>query len=160
MNDFHSATLDRTFETIFFVSHIQVPGKGGITDSAREKIAQAHQQAGVQADKTELDFSGIQKPEGGKKVAEIFAEKSGLSGKEVLVRGKVVKFNAMILGTNWIHLRDGTGAAGTNDLTVTTSGTAQVGDTVLVKGKVTLDKDFGFGYKYDVIIENAVVTVE
>jgi hypothetical protein len=31
---------------------------------------------------------------------------------------------------------------------------------VLVRGKVILDKDFGFGYRYDVMIENAEVTVE
>ena len=51
-------------------------------------------------------------------------------------------------------------AAGTHDLTVTTSSTAKVGDTVLVNGPLTLDKDFGYGYQYNVIIEDASVTVE
>ena len=76
------------------------------------------------------------------------------------VRGKVVKFTPEIMGKNWIHLQDGTGAAGTNDLTVTTSAMAKKGDTVVISGALVIDKDFGYGYAYDVIIEDADVTVE
>ena len=74
----------------------------------------------------------------------------------------MVKFNQQIMGKNWLHIRDGSGEADakTNDLTVTTGVTAKVGDTVLVTGKLVLDKDFGYGYKYAVIIEDAKVTVE
>ena len=82
------------------------------------------------------------------------------NGKKVRIRGQVVKFNANIMGRNWLHLQDGTGAAGTNDLTITSAATVNVGDTILAKGVVTTNKDFGFGYKYDVIIEKADVTVE
>lgn len=108
-----------------------------------------------------VDVSGVVKAEGGKTVAEVFAEKDALAGKPVTLRGKVVKANAGIMGKNWIHVRDGSGAEGTNDLTVTTT-TAQpnVGDTVLVTGPVTLNKDFGMGYQYDVIVEDAQVSVE
>ena len=107
-----------------------------------------------------MDFSGIKKPEGGKTVAELYAEKDKLSGKEVTVRGKVVKFSAGIMGTNWIHMQDGTGGEDANDLTVTTDATVAVGDTVLVKGVLAADKDFGYGYKYAVIVEKSDVTVE
>ena len=72
----------------------------------------------------------------------------------------MVKFNANILGTNWIHIQDGTGEKGMNDLTVTSSQRVKVGDTVVIRGRVTVEKDFGAGYKYDVIVENATVTVE
>jgi hypothetical protein len=78
----------------------------------------------------------------------------------VVVRAKVVKYNPQIMGKNWLHLEDGTGKAGSNDLTVTTNGEAKVGDTVLVTGVVTTNKDFGAGYKYDVILEDANVKVE
>jgi hypothetical protein len=64
------------------------------------------------------------------------------------------------MGKNWIHLQDGSGQQGTNDLTVTTSGTANAGDTVVVAGKLSVDKDFGYGYKYAVIVEDAQVTKE
>ena len=78
----------------------------------------------------------------------------------VILRGKVVKFNPEIMGKNWLHVQDGTGEKGMNDLTITSAARAKVGDTVLVKGKLVLDRDFGFGYKYALIIEDAEVTVE
>ncbi len=109
----------------------------------------------------EVDLSGIAKAEGGKTVAEVFAEKDALGGQPVTVRGKVVKVNAGIMGKNWLHVRDGSGAEGTNDLTVTTAGELPaLGATVVVTGPVTLNKDFGMGYTYDVIVEDAEVKVE
>ncbi len=90
-------------------------------------------------------------------VAEIYAQKAQLKEKKVAVRGKVVKFSAGIMGRNWVHLRDGTGAQqqGNNDITVTTGDTAAVGDVVVAKGVVRIDKDFGAGYVYPVIVEEA-----
>jgi hypothetical protein len=109
----------------------------------------------------EVDLTGIAKAEGGKTVAEVFAEKDALAGKPVTFRGKVVKTNPDIMGKNWLHVRDGSGEEGTNDLTITTAGTLpNVGDTVLVTGNVSLNKDFGMGYAYDVLVEDAQVTVE
>jgi len=109
----------------------------------------------------EVDLSGIAKADGGKTVAEVFAEKDQLAGQQVVLRGKVVKSNPGIMGKNWLHVRDGSGAEGTNDLTVTTAGVAPaVGDLVLVKGPVSLNRDLGMGYVYDVIVEDAEVTVE
>ena len=112
--------------------------------------------------KAAVDLTGISKPHGGLTVAEVYAGKKDLAGKEVVLRGKVVKFLAEIMGKNWIHVQDGSGSQGTNDLTVTVAPhiVAKVGDTVLVKGLVTVGKDFGYGYKYDVILEDAQVTVE
>jgi hypothetical protein len=76
------------------------------------------------------------------------------------VRARVVKFNAQILGKNWLHVRDGSGAEGTNDLTVTTAATAKVGDLVLVTGTLATDRDFGSGYKYPLIVEDAKVVAQ
>jgi hypothetical protein len=108
-----------------------------------------------------VDLSGIERAAGGKTVAEVFAEKDQLAGKPIILRGKVVKTNANIMGKNWLHVRDGSGAEGANDLTVTTTGTLpNVGDTVLLTGPVVLNKDFGMGYRYDVMVEDALVKVE
>jgi hypothetical protein len=107
-----------------------------------------------------LDFSKIVKPKGGKTVQEVYQEKDKLNGKPVTLRGRVVKYNEAIMGKNWLHLRDGTGKEPANDLTVTTQTKAKVGDTVLVEGLITLDKDLGAGYRYDVIIEDAKVKIE
>jgi len=110
----------------------------------------------------EVDLSGIVKAEGGKTVAEVFAETGALAGQKVAVRGKVVKTNAGIMNKDWLHVRDGSGEEGKNDLTVTTTSQPlpNVGDTVLITGTVVLDKDFGMGYQYPVLIEDAEVKIE
>ena len=108
-----------------------------------------------------VDLTGIAKAEGGRTVAELYAAKDQLEGETVAIRGKVVMVNAGIMGKNWLHVRDGSGEEGTNDLTVTTIGAVPaVGDTVLVSGAVGLNRDFGMGYTYPLILEDADVTVE
>jgi hypothetical protein len=159
MKNFQSKTLDRTFDVVYFVSSINKPGEA---PSAAKAPAGAMGMPGMKkkAPPAKVDLSGIAKAEGGKTIAEIFAEKEALGGKTVTVRGKVVKVNPNIMGTNWLHVQDGTGAAGTNDLTVTTDTEVQIGDTVLVTGPLTLNKDLGSGYTFDAIIEKAQVVVE
>ena len=109
-----------------------------------------------------VDLTGITKAEGGKSVVDLYAEKDALANQKVVVRGKVVKTNAGIMNKDWVHIRDGSGQDGSNDLTVTTTSQPlpNVGDTVLVTGTVVLDKDFGMGYQYPVMIENAEVKIE
>ena len=90
-------------------------------------------------------------------VAEIVDQAKTLKDKPVLVRAKVVKFSPEIMNKNWVHLRDGSGtvAAKNNDLVVTTKDQVKVGTVVTVRGVVRTDKDFGHGYSYDVLIEDA-----
>lgn len=104
----------------------------------------------------------IAKPKGGYTIEEVYTKKDELKGKKVTVRGEVVKFNSNIMGKNWIHIQDGSGKEGTNDLTVTTAPDqgANVGDKVLVTGTVTANKDVGAGHKYLVILEEGTITVE
>jgi predicted small lipoprotein YifL len=112
-------------------------------------------------EKSEVDLTGIAKAEGGKTIEEVFNEKAALADSKVVVRGKVVKVNPGIMGKNWLHVRDGSGADGTNDLTVTTMAELpKIGDTVLVTGTVALDQDFGMGYQYAVILQDAEIKVE
>jgi ribosomal protein S17 len=178
MANYKSTTLDRTFDVVYFVSAIGkgdtlppgaapagspmagMPPMPGAGDQQAQMPEGAHprldpSQAAKDANVT---FAGIKKAD--KTVADIYGGKSGLAGKDVSVRGKVVKFSPQIMGKNWIHVQDGTGQAGSNDLTVTTLDEAKVGDTVLITGKITLNKDFGMGYKYDLIIEDGKVKVE
>lgn len=173
MKDFRSKTLDRTFENIQFVDRLSV-GQGAVA-AAPVLPAPAHgapppvaalphgsPHEGVSpAPAAGLDVSGIARATDGKTVGEIFDARTTLAGKEVAVRGKVVKANPGVMGHNWLHVRDGSkGADGSNDLTVTTKDRAVVGDTVLVRGTVATNKDFGFGYRYEVMLEAAKVTVE
>lgn len=95
-----------------------------------------------------------------KTVAALYQEKAALAGKEVRVQGKVVKVNNGIMGVNWLHLQDGTGDKASSDLTVTSKQTANVGDQVVITGKVVVNKDFGSGYAYALLLEEATVSAK
>jgi hypothetical protein len=157
MRNFESKTLGRTFDTILFGTL----GGGAAAPPANPHEGGAGSGGSAAASakgKIELD-APIVKAEGptGRTIAEVFAQKAGLANKPVAVRGKVTKFNAEIMGKNWLHLQDGSGDPGHSDfdLTVTTSQTAAVGDVVLVSGVARTDQDFGAGYAYAVLIEDA-----
>lgn len=92
-----------------------------------------------------------------KTVESVYKEKSTLSGKQVSVRGKVVKVNNGIMKRNFLHIQDGTGKQDTNDLIITSDQTAAVGDDITVTGTVVLDTDFGFGYKYPLLVEKSKI---
>lgn len=100
-----------------------------------------------------LGYAGAEK----KTVEAIHNEMKQLSGKQVEVSGKVVKVNNGIMKRNFLHIQDGTGQQGTNDLTITSNQTAEVGDDITVTGTVVLDTDFGFGYKYPLLVENSKI---
>jgi hypothetical protein len=94
-----------------------------------------------------------------KTVSEIVGNRTALKDKNVVVRGKVVKFTPAVMGKNWVHLQDGSGSAKdqTNDVLVTTQGETKVGDVVIAKGVVKTDVDLGSGYSYKVLVENATL---
>lgn len=155
MRDFNSPSLDRTFDVLYFAQQIARAGQapaGG--------LPAGHGTSQEVGSGPSTDLAGIDRAEGGRTVEEVFLMKAELIGTPITIRGKVVKYNAGILGKNWLHIQDGTGSAGTNDLTITTDATCAVGDTVLVHGKLVADRDFGAGYVYDLIVEEAQVTVE
>lgn len=61
------------------------------------------------------------------------------------------------MGKNWIHIQDGTSDTDNYDLTLTTQNKANMGDVITIKGTVYLKKEFGAGYSYDLIIEEALI---
>ena len=171
MRDFHSKTLNRTFDLVYFVPGVEIVGgkPAGNSEPAKEPPVAAHGGGSPHGGSPHgttgnpaaaIDLSNIKKADGGHTVAELFANKATLVGKDVAVRGRVVKYTADVMGKNWLHVQDGSGSAGSNDITVSTSSAAAVGNMVLVRGKLGADKDFGFGYHYDVIIEDGSVAVE
>ncbi|MDH5719935.1 MAG: DNA-binding protein [Spirochaetia bacterium] len=159
MKDFHSKTLNKTFDNIYFVSGLQVGGKPvqGKVPNMPQANAQPSTKQNTKAEKANIKAGSIEKAKGGYTVAEIYLLKSNLNGKSVSVRGKVVKYTEGIMGKNWIHLQDGTGKESQSDLTITTTGKTKLGDVVLITGKASYDKDIGSGYFYPVIIEDAVI---
>jgi len=99
---------------------------------------------------------------GGVSIASVVSNRKAMGGKTVTLRGKVVKYNGAILGLNWLHIQDGSGTEkdGTHDITVTSTSTAAVGDIVTITGTVVLDKDFGAGYSYAVLVQNASIILK
>ncbi|MFO7830667.1 MAG: hypothetical protein R6V18_01640 [Desulfuromonadaceae bacterium] len=161
MQNYHSNTLNRDFEMVYFAGNVAVAGDDMPLSEASAHAA--HAENGEDHTKpapveTDVDFSTLKPLEGGKTLAEVFAEEDNLAGEEISIRAKVVKFSPNIMKTNWVHIQDG--SEGNPDLTVTTDATVGVGDTVVVKGILEQDQDFGYGYKYDLIIQNAEVNVE
>jgi len=88
-------------------------------------------------------------------IAKLMADKKSYKGKVIKVKGQVTKYNAGIMGKNWVHIQDGTDYENNFDLTITTDIGAVVGEIVTFEGKIALDKDFGYGYAYEVIMEEA-----
>lgn len=165
MHNYHSQSLDRDFPVVYFVESVlnaSNPAAATASGSPDMQMPEGHPPISGAETPSAVDLTNVAKVDGGLTIAEIYSGKTDLSGKEVTLRGKVVKFSPQIMGTNWIHLQDGTGdqGSGSNDLTITSSVQVKVGDTIVATGPLTLDKDFGYGYKYDLIMENAAITAE
>lgn len=160
MRNFTSNTLKRTFDRIIFSS-------GMASSAAAANEAAGHMQLSEaqfggrphgQMDKKDVHVVKAEGPNG-YTIAEIYAKRTALSGSAVAVKGSVVKVSTGIMGKNWIHIQDGSGAQdkGDFDLTVTSQDLPKVGDVVVARGKLTADKDFGAGYRYQAIIEDASI---
>jgi hypothetical protein len=154
MKQFHSKELDRDFASIYFMEALSErpilsgdpmmggsPMTGGST-SGRQKVA-------------EKQGIGVEKAEGGITIAELFANRKSYAGKSVKIRGEVVKFSPHIMNRNWVHVQDGTKDGNDYDLAVTTHDSIPEGGIGLFEGVISLDVDFGAGYKYDVIMQDA-----
>ena len=152
MKDFKSKELDREFASILFVdgasrdpndtepetppSPAQIPGHDNLP-----KVRL-------------VDSIRIEPAAGGLSIAEVYARAAEYKNKKVLVRGKVTKVNNDIMNRNWVHLMDGT-RGDRDDLTFTTQAVIQVGDTVTLEGTLAIDKEYGVGYTYPLIVEDA-----
>ena len=149
MNDFKSKELNRTFPSIIFVDKFSdkpIIATVSVADSAKGK-QQAIAKEGIKVD---VAKDGIT-------IAELYANREKYNGKTVKIRGEVVKYASEIMGKNWAHIQDGTKSGDSFDLAVTTNDVTKVGDVVLFEGTVALKKDFGAGYFYEVIVEDAKI---
>jgi hypothetical protein len=147
MTDFVSKELKRTFKTIVFVD------KFSDQPITAVKTNTANLPKGTQPAIAKEGLK-VERAEGGITIAELYANKDSYVGKTVRIKGEVVKYNEGILGKNWAHLQDGTNSNGSFDITFTTNDVTKIGDVVTFEGTVSLKKDFGYGYFYEVLIEN------
>ncbi|CAK8717830.1 DNA-binding protein [Candidatus Electronema halotolerans] len=166
MQSFESKALGKTFDQIIFspgLADAAAAAQGRETDAPVDDETLALLSGGSsRAVVPANDELKVEKAEGenGRTVEQCFAEAGQLNGKTVRVRGKVVKFSPEIMGKNWIHLQDGSGdpMKNTHDLVVTTAETVDKDAVIVVEGVLSKDKDFGAGYRYDAIIEDAKIS--
>jgi len=149
MNSFTSKELDRTFEVIYFVNNIS---KTPLDATHMGRLSPSHSGKVKAEEKSNIILS---KADNEVTVAQIFENGEAFSGKETEIRGIVVKINEGVMGTNWIHIQDGTSGNGNFDLTITSQDIPRLNEEATFTGSITLKKDFGAGYFYEVIMENA-----
>jgi hypothetical protein len=141
MPNFTSKTLKKSFDEIVFAElrgeHVAVSPMQTIPEIA-------------------VGGEPIEKAEGGYTIAEVFANREALKGKPIKVRGRVVKVSQAIMNRNWVHLKDGTGEKGSDKIVFRSEDqVAQVGSIVTAEGRLETERDFGYGYRYEVLVEDA-----
>lgn len=160
MVNFESKALKRTFDSIIFSGGVI---SGAVSEKSANKIDVQGDSVGSQgaiASKTEKISIPKATGAGATTVEGAYKNSTKLNNKKVTIKGKVVKSTSGIMSRNWIHIQDGTGSEKnkTHNLVCTSTQMADVGDIVTISGKLIKDKDFGSGYKYKVIIEDAKIS--
>jgi hypothetical protein len=162
MPDFESKSLNRTFDVVYFVDRLENLSVPTMPEGHPDiPMPEGHPSIDDAAEATSADVSVAELKEG-QNIAYVYANKEALAGQQISLRGKVVKYNDGILGWNFIHIQDGSGDAtdGSNDLTVTSKTATAVGETVVLTGTIILNKDFGAGYSFPVLMEGASIATE
>ena len=156
MKNFESKHLNKTFETVYFVERISENSEEATIPLTENPHPQDQN---LEATKPTIEKKDVKiEPNANSiSIAELIKNKQKYNNKTVLLKGEVTKYNPAIMSINWFHMQDGTDFNGEFDLTVTTNAEVKVGDIVTLKGKVTLDKDFGAGYYYKIIVEKAEI---
>jgi len=156
MRDFKSKSLGRTFKEVVFANEVYLPKRSSTPSSMKEVLSEKIE--AVETEVSEKDF----KPKPFYTVEEVHRYRKLLNGKRISVKAKVYKVSRGIMKRDWVHLGDGTGDEKrlTDDLVFTAdSANVKAGDEVTAKATIVVDKDFGYGYFYKVMGENAVFTV-
>ena len=154
MTNFKSKELNRTFDKVLFLDHIST--SPDFSENHHEAQLEEPISTGskILLDKKEIK---IEHQKNDITIASLFENKTKYAGKAIQLKGQVVKFSTGIMDKNWIHFQDGTSYSEKFDLTVTTNQEVNVGDIITIKGRISLDKDFGYDYFYDVIMEDAEI---
>jgi hypothetical protein len=151
MTNFQSKDLDRTFESVYFLSQLSEDPISNKAAASMTPGADPHKKQTVE----KKDMS-IQHQAGETTIANLYENKESLKSKKVTVKGVVTKYNPGIMNRNWVHIQDGTGDENSFDLTITTQDQVSIGSIAKFEGVVAIDKDFGHGYKYELLLEEAV----
>ncbi len=180
MKKFESKELNKVFESIILLDRVSAepdklgeekpsqaaaPADAAYGATSAPADAGAEKPAGAKDDGAQYTRTStppekkevkVSPAKGGITIAELFAKKEAYAGKTVRIKGEVTKFTPAVMNKNWIHIQDGTESNGKFDLAVTSDVETKVGETVTLEGKISLNKDLGYGYFFEVIMEDAV----
>ena len=168
MTNFESKELKRTFNEILFVD--KVSRDPSIAMLSKEVIM-AHQNLQLgdkSADKTsEKPYPNmgsskdtvkrdikVEKLRDAVTIATLLKDLKKYEGKKVVVHGKVTKYTPEVMGKNWVHIQDGSEFKGKFEIVITTMDKVSKDETVTFEGTITLNKDFGYGYFFELLMEN------
>ncbi len=155
MFDFQSKDLGRTFNSVYFIQELRAELHNKMHDIKMENITMKKHDGKPALTQKEIVIDPV---EGCISLSDLFANLEKYNGKLVSVKGKIVKLNNSIMNRNWFHIQDGTSANGNFDLTVTSiEAGAKVGDVVIFEGTIILNKDFGYGYSYEVLMVDGMI---
>jgi len=175
MENFESKSLGRVFDKIIFsagpagkMSKTSGQGHGNTTMSSSKSnedpiaaLSSGNWDQAAPETPSAPSVEKVTKADGANSytIEEIFKSGNSLNLKPVRIKGTVTKALAQIMGKNWIHLQDGTGDAKkkTHDLVITSQELPKVGEVVTMLGTLYTDKDFGSGYSYKIIVEDASI---
>jgi hypothetical protein len=152
--NYESKEHNRVFEKIFLVSNLVAENHGNNTGLLKADFTKTEKRE-VQKEDIPTHTEKIIRHQGSIKIAEIVANPNKYEGKTVQITGKCVKVNPNIMERNWIHLQDG--SKDEFDLVVTSNTFVPEGMVVTIRALVSLNRDFGAGYRYDLILENGTV---
>ena len=171
MKKFESKELSKVFESIILLEKLNTEPKNSAVVVSEKPYAtpvadnQAPVTAGTatgenykrKATPPEKKEIKVATAKGGISIADLFSKKDNYAGKTVKIKGQVTKYTPAVMNKNWIHIQDGTDDNGKFDLAVTSETEVKVGDIVTLEGKIALNKDLGYGYFFEVIMEDAVL---
>lgn len=144
MKNFKSRELNRTFDEVLFVAKLTLKGNNGGLTTDKKKL-------------TEEKKANALVAKGNISLSDLYKYRDSFAGRTIRITGTVTKFNANILGKNWIHIEDGSLKKNPSDIIVTIDEEVKIGEKVICEGQITIDRDFGSGYKFDVMMENAKI---
>lgn len=150
---FESKEYNRVFDTIYLISSLVSQDHSkhvGDLNANKQKSKPV-----VQKEEIPTHTDKIVEHKGTLKIAELVKDPKRYEGHTIQLSGKCVKVNPNIMDRNWIHLKDG--SKDDYDLVITSNTFVPEGSEITIRGTVVMNKDFGAGYAYDLIVENGTL---
>ena len=151
--DFESKEYNKVFDTIYLISNLVSQDHSRHTDNLNTSVQKSDPIAQKEDIPTHTDK--IVEHKGSLTIAELIKDPKKYEGHTIQLSGTCVKVNPGIMDRNWIHLQDG--SKDDYDLVITSNTFVPEGSNITIRATVVLNKDFGAGYKYDLILENGTL---